>query len=42
IQRCVAVKRIQTRLSLKVYSKFLGPYQITRILRNDRYIVNSL
>lgn len=35
----VAIKRTQFGPGLKIKPKFLGPYEITRILRNDRYAV---
>lgn len=35
----VAIKRTQQGPGLKLASKFLGPYKITRALRNDRYLV---
>lgn len=38
----VAIKRTQQGPGLKLASKFLGPYQIIKILRNDRYIVRKV
>ncbi|XP_043264236.1 uncharacterized protein LOC122404367 [Colletes gigas] len=35
----VAIKRTQYGPGLKFASKFLGPYRVERILRNDRFIV---
>ncbi|KAJ8911976.1 hypothetical protein NQ315_003254 [Exocentrus adspersus] len=35
----VAIKRTQLGPGLKVHSKYVGPYRIVRVLRNDRYIV---
>lgn len=38
----VAIKRRQKpqqRFGLKITNKFLGPYQIIQVLRNDRYTV---
>ncbi|KZC08081.1 hypothetical protein WN55_10802 [Dufourea novaeangliae] len=35
----VAVQRTQSAPGLKLAGKFLGQYEITRILRNDRYMV---
>lgn len=38
----VAIKRTQLRPGLKRAAKFLGPYQIIKALRNDRYIVKKI
>lgn len=27
---------------LKLYPKFLGPYQVKKIMRNDRYVVEKI
>jgi len=35
----VAIKRTQQGPGLKVTHKYLGPYEIIRILRNQRYLV---
>jgi len=35
----VAIKRTQQKPGLKLAPKFLGPYQIIRVLRNNRYLV---
>lgn len=35
----VAIKRTQRGPGLKLANKFLGPYKIIRVLRNNRYIV---
>lgn len=35
----VAIKRTQFGLGLKFSNKFLGPYRITKIMRNHRYTV---
>ncbi|XP_068980970.1 uncharacterized protein [Bombus flavifrons] len=35
----VAIKRTQGGPGLKLHSKFLGPYHVVKVLRNDRYIV---
>lgn len=35
----VAIKRTQLGPGLKFRNKFLGPYRITRVMRNDRYAV---
>jgi len=37
----VAIKRTQFGSGLKLFPKFLGPYQITIIKRNDRYGVTK-
>ena len=38
----VAIQRTQGGPGLKFCAKFFGPYQIKRVLRNDRYIVEKL
>lgn len=38
----VAIKRTQLGPGLKLASKFLGPYQVIKVLRNDRYMVRKL
>ncbi|XP_043275316.1 uncharacterized protein [Venturia canescens] len=38
----VAIKRTQQGPGLKFASKFLGPYEISRVLRNDRYLVQKV
>lgn len=38
----VAIQRTQLGPGLKLASKFLGPYQITKVLRNDRYTVRKI
>lgn len=38
----VAIKRTQQGSGLKTHSKFLGPYRVTKVLRNDRYLVEKL
>lgn len=38
----VAIKRTQQGPGLKFASKYLGPYEITRVLRNDRYAVRKV
>lgn len=35
----VAIKRTQQSPGLKLATKFLGPYKVIRILRNNQYIV---
>jgi len=40
--KLVAIKRTQTRPGLKFAGKYLGPYRITKVLRNDRYIVEKI
>lgn len=38
----VAIKRTQGGSELKFCAKYLGPYHIKRVLRNDRYTVEKL
>ncbi|CAL1682013.1 unnamed protein product [Lasius platythorax] len=38
----VAIKRTQEAPGLKLASKYLGPYKITRALRNNRYLVHKI
>jgi hypothetical protein len=38
----VAIKRTQQRPGLKLANKYLGPYEIVKILRNNRYIVRKV
>lgn len=38
----VAVKRTQSAPGLKFCAKYLGPYRVKRVLRNDRYIVEKV
>lgn len=38
----VAIKRTQAGPGLKCAAKFLGPYQIIKMLRNDRYVVRKI
>ncbi|KYQ48165.1 hypothetical protein ALC60_12794 [Trachymyrmex zeteki] len=38
----VAIKRTQSGPGLKFRSKFLGPYQLIHIMRNDRYVVEKI
>ena len=35
----VAIERTQGGPGLKLHSKFLGPYRVVKVLRNNRYIV---
>ncbi|XP_012249076.1 uncharacterized protein LOC105682000 [Bombus impatiens] len=35
----VAIERTQGGPGLKLHPKFLGPYRVVKVLRNDRYIV---
>ena len=35
----VAIERTQGGPGLKLHSKFLGPYCLVKVLRNDRYVV---
>ncbi|CAK9801710.1 Transposon Ty3-I Gag-Pol polyprotein [Anthophora plagiata] len=37
----VAIKRMQAGPGLKLHPKFLGPYRVVKILRNDRYMVQQ-
>lgn len=38
----VAIKRTQVAPGSKFRAKFYGPYEITRILRDDRYVVTKI
>lgn len=38
----VAIKRTQFGPGLKFRNKFLGPYRVARVMRNDRYIVKKI
>jgi len=38
----VAIKRIQLGPGLKLANKYLGPYSIIKVLRNDRYVVQKV
>jgi len=38
----VAIKRIQLGPGLKLANKYLGPYSISKVLRNDRYVVHKV
>lgn len=38
----VAIRRTQQGSGLKFMHKFLGPYQIIKCLRNDRYLVRRI
>ena len=38
----VAIKRIQFGPGLKLGGKFLGPYRVSRTMRNDRYMVEKV
>ena len=35
----VAIERTQGGPGLKLHSKFLGPYRVVKVLRNERYVV---
>lgn len=37
----IAIQRTQTEPGQKFYSKFLGPYEVTSALRNNRYLVQK-
>jgi hypothetical protein len=38
----VAIKRTQLGPGLKLANKYLGPYSVVKVLRNDRYIVQKI
>ncbi|KYN27495.1 hypothetical protein ALC57_03115, partial [Trachymyrmex cornetzi] len=38
----VAIKRTQFGPGLKFRNKFLGPYRVVRVMRNDRYTVEKI
>lgn len=38
----VAIKRTQLGPGLKLANKYLGPYSIIKVLRNDRYVVQKI
>ncbi|XP_074097628.1 uncharacterized protein LOC141526492 [Cotesia typhae] len=38
----VAIQRTQFGPGLKLKGKFLGPYHVSRVLRNDRYLVEKV
>lgn len=38
----VAIKRTQRGPGMKLSGKFLGPYEIIRVLRNHRYVVQKI
>jgi hypothetical protein len=38
----VAIKRTQQGPGLKLANKYLDPYEIVRILRNNRYIIRKV
>lgn len=38
----VAIKRTQFGSGLKFRNKFLGPYRVIRVMRNDRYTVEKV
>lgn len=38
----VAIKRTQMKPGLKFSAKFLGPYRVVKVLRNDRYTVEKI
>jgi len=38
----VAIKRTQLGPGLKLANKYLGPYSVIKVLRNDRYIVQKI
>jgi len=38
----VTIKRTQLGPGLKLANKYLGPYSIIKILRNDRYVIQKV
>ncbi|KMQ88338.1 hypothetical protein RF55_12197 [Lasius niger] len=42
IDDLVAIKRTQAGPGLKLAPKYLGPYRIIKMLRNDRYVVQKI
>jgi len=38
----VAIRRTQQGPGLKLAHKYLGPYEVTKALRNDRYILRKV
>jgi hypothetical protein len=38
----VAIKRTQQGSGLKLTNKYLGPYEIVKVLRNNRYVVRKV
>lgn len=38
----VAIERVQNEKGLKLRTKMLGPYEVTRVLRNNRYEVHKI
>jgi hypothetical protein len=38
----VMIKCIQQGVGLKLTSKYLGPYKIVKVLRNNRYVVRKM
>lgn len=38
----VAIQRTQSGPGSKLCAKFLGPYKVTKVLRNDRYLVEKM
>lgn len=38
----VTIKRTQVGPELKLANKYLGPYNVIRVLRNDRYVVHKV
>lgn len=37
----MAIKRTQSGPGMKFSSKYLGPYTVVKVLRNDRYLVHK-
>lgn len=42
IGELVAIERVQNEKGLKVKTKMLGPYEVTKVKRNDRYEVRKI
>jgi len=42
INDLIAIKRTQMAPGSKLCPKYLGPYQVTRVLRGDRYVVSKV
>lgn len=38
----VAIERVQPKKGAKFHTQMLGPYEVTRVLRNDRYQMNKI
>lgn len=42
VEDIVAIRRTQGGLGLKFHTKYLGPYKINKVLRNNRFIVEKI